>query len=361
MTACTMATDYGYDILLGSSPVLTSNFMHGPASTFFSDRCSTSVGFWDTTSTTMTSTTASYYSTDALVGQFSDLRATDRFHGTYARTGSLRRSKKLDRAKKEFAQNKPLLLTSPSKSCLRQIDEQSPDDTTDLTTPTKEKKKVCFADALGRQLAQIKLITERPDCPPLWSPQFLEKVTGGIEKESSTVNEWELTFTQPVSDYINFKNKLDNENVTLENVLLDTKVKGIAKGTISVRNISFHKDVTVRYTTNNWLTTEDVLCTYVPSAVTCASYDLYDRFSFEITLPEEPESDKLQFCIRYSSDGQEFWDNNNGRNYIIVSYRTKNKNKNSNSKTGDAYKMNMDSWSEFASWNCAADNLSPYW
>ena len=43
------------------------------------------------------------------------------------------------------------------------------------TSPTKEKKSVSFADAQGLQLAFIRLITEPSDCPPKWSPDFLEQ------------------------------------------------------------------------------------------------------------------------------------------------------------------------------------------
>ena len=122
MTACTMSSDYGVELLLGTSPVLTSPFPTSSGSRF-SDfpRCGNGPGVWDVSP----SRQPNYYSADSLVEQFSDLRTTEKLQKTYARTGSLRRSKKLDRLKKEFAQNKPLLLTNPAKSILRQIDEQA--------------------------------------------------------------------------------------------------------------------------------------------------------------------------------------------------------------------------------------------
>lgn len=43
-------------------------------------------------------------------------------------------------------------------------------------SPTKEKKKVSFADMTGGNLTSIKIITERPDHPPRWSQDFLEQV-----------------------------------------------------------------------------------------------------------------------------------------------------------------------------------------
>ena len=58
------------------------------------------------------------------------------------------------------------------------------------------------------------------------------QVTGGVTPDPPTT-EWQLTFAQPVADYVNFKNKLDREYITLENVIIDAR-KAVAKGTVSV-------------------------------------------------------------------------------------------------------------------------------
>ncbi|XP_018020774.1 protein phosphatase 1 regulatory subunit 3B isoform X2 [Hyalella azteca] len=346
MTACTMPSDYGAELMLGSSPVMGSGF-HGTGSSFFSEypRCGSPSSMWGDQ--------GSYYPSP-LTGSYSDLNAPDPCR-SFARTGSLRRPKKLNKIKKDFP--KPLLLTIPAKSILRSPDEFPQEEDAVATSPNREKKRVAFADTLGHTLAQIKVITERPDCPPFWSAEFIEKVTGGFSAEKPP-NRWELTFSQPVSDYMGFKLRLDRENVALENVVIE-ETQGIVKGTVKVRNLSFHKDVLVRYSSDAWLSSRDVSGVFIPAPTTSVAYDLYDRFSFEIPLPEANLTDKLEFCVRFSCDGREYWDNNSGRNYVAISFRSKNDEK--KNKTNDAYQLSLDSWTEFASWNHLSLDDSPYW
>lgn len=119
MTACTMPSDYGAELFLGSSPVVGSGF-HGSGSSFFSDynRCGSPVSVWGND---VAATNSAYYP-GTLMGQCADnINTPDQFR-SFARTGSLRRSKKINKLKNEFA-SKPLLLTIPAKSILRQQDE----------------------------------------------------------------------------------------------------------------------------------------------------------------------------------------------------------------------------------------------
>ncbi|KAF2358278.1 CBM21 (carbohydrate binding type-21) domain [Trinorchestia longiramus] len=292
MTACTMPSDYGAELMLGSSPVLGSGF-HGSGSSFFSEypRCGSPSTLWGDQNNT-----SSYYPSP-LSGSYTDLNAPEQCRA-FARTGSLRRPKKLNKLKTDLP--KPLLLTIPAKSILRSPDEYPQEEDT-ATSPNREKKKVAFADTLGHKLAQIKLITERPDCPPFWSSEFIEKVTGGLPTEKPP-NEWELTFSQPASDYMNFKLRLERENVALENVIIEES-KRILSGTVKVHNLSFHKDVLIRYSSNGWLTSNDAVATYIQSPTTSVAYDLYDRFGFEVPLPDANITDKLEFCVRFTCDG----------------------------------------------------------
>lgn len=118
--------------------------------------------------------------------------------------------------------------------------------------------------------------------------------------------------------------------------------------------------VSVRYTTNNWASYDDVEATFVPSLAASASYDIYDTFSFSLPLPGSTQADKIEFCICYDADGCEFWDNNNSKNYVIVSFRPR-ANVVENSKPKDVYDVEIDSWSEFASWNHLSLDDAPYW
>ena len=42
-----------------------------------------------------------------------------------------------------------------------------------------------------------------------------------------------------------------------------------------------------------------------------------DQFSFDIETPAMNEGDKIKIAVCFRTSGQEFWDNNNGKNYTI--------------------------------------------
>lgn len=55
-------------------------------------------------------------------------------------------------------------------------------------------------------------------------------------------------------------------NVSLENVIVKEN-DSIVVGTVKVKNISFHKEVIVRTTWDDWKSQEDIFCTYSPVCV----------------------------------------------------------------------------------------------
>nr|CAD7407739.1 unnamed protein product [Timema poppensis] len=283
----------------------------------------------------------------------------------------------------------PLPAMAPRRPCLViRPDDASSSDETDLPSPTRLKKKVVFADDKGLSLTEVRVMTEPSNVPPVWSLQFLAQVTRGISAEVAP-EPWELTFPQPASDYLDFRHRLDTGNVSLENVIV-RESEDIVVGTVKVRNISFHKEVFVRLTSDKWATHEDAFCTYVENNVGCvvpSTYVLYDTFSFRLTLP--PRSRCVEFCVCFRGETGEFWDNNGGKNYVMLKKPSavvtngdvgfqgeadaillKNQLRRNNSdlssslngpkKCSDALHAGMDSWSEFASWN-HLDNSSPYW
>nr|XP_027208476.1 uncharacterized protein LOC113802155 [Penaeus vannamei] len=205
---------------------------------------------------------------------------------------------------------------APIKSCLvaRQEDEYEQEG---AVSPTRLKKRVVFADDQGRPLTEVRLLTERSDCPPRWTADFLEQVRGG----GGAGGPVELAFRQPASDYSGDEGPLETNNVSLENVVIkesEARVTGTVKVGLSLvrsfvrllcRNLSYHKQVKVRYTTSNWLAHDDVYADYVPSAATAtgASYDLYDTFTFALPLPSSNQADKLEFCVCYTCSDAEFW------------------------------------------------------
>ena len=75
----------------------------------------------------------------------------------------------------------------------------------------------------------------------------------------------------------------------------------------------------IRYTLDNWCTWTESRAIYDADA--SSTIDSHrDTFNFFISFPSYfPIGTKCQFCIRYRDgvDGNEYWDNNDGKNYII--------------------------------------------
>lgn len=103
-------------------------------------------------------------------------------------------------------------------------------------------------------------MAEPSNVPPLWSIDFLSHVTQGLISPEVT-EEWTITFRQPASDYLHFRNKLDTGNVSLENVIVKEN-ESMLVGTVKVKNVSFEKEVLVRLTWDSWKSVQDTFCTY---------------------------------------------------------------------------------------------------
>lgn len=250
-----------------------------------------------------------------------------------------------------------------------------PDDCTDAdngfaplspTSPTKNKKRVVFADDRGLALEQVKVMTEPSDCPPRWRDEFFEHVTRG-ETVKVALDRWEPVFPQPASDYLEFRRKLEHDNVSLENVIARETDQTVS-GTVKVKNLAFNKEVTVRVSTDNWISFKNYQCSYVPSGSEGTSVcDIYDTFSFIFEIPPEAASKghTIVFCILYNCEGDEYWDNNGGNNYKLIPVSSTTANKNGTEpvavpKFADAFTARIDTWTEFASWNHLI-NDAPYW
>ncbi|XP_012264336.1 protein phosphatase 1 regulatory subunit 3C isoform X2 [Athalia rosae] len=269
-----------------------------------------------------------------------------------------------------------------------------------LHNNNKQKKRVVFADDRGRPLTQVRVMSEPSNVPPLWSSAYLAGVTRGVKVEAAPTP-WVTTFPQPASDYLAFRRKLDQDAVSLENVIV-REAEQCLVGTVKVKNLAYDKEIVVRASSDNWQSHEDAHCSYVaqPGAAQAALV-LYDTFRFRLTLP--PRSEKIEFCVCYRVGGEEYWDNNEGNNYIVrkkpepqqspklpqsngmtlisstTTTTTLSNGCNGNATDGtsiqmgingtnyreanrlrDATRANMQAWSEFASWNHLV-NDSPYW
>ncbi|CAL5982023.1 Conserved_hypothetical protein [Hexamita inflata] len=79
----------------------------------------------------------------------------------------------------------------------------------------------------------------------------------------------------------------------------------ILSGVIKVANLGFEKQVIIHSTTDNWKTKK----------ATHAIHVVNNDFKFNIVL--DSIAHKIQFVIQFICAGQEYWDNNSGKNYSL--------------------------------------------
>lgn len=190
------------------------------------------------------------------------------------------------------------------------------------TSPTgtpRKKKAVRFADALGLDLESVRHIRSNDDLstvPTSALPQDSHVQT--MTSSSVPPHYLYMEFSQPRSRQ-DFLCRVYDQKVSLESCVCDDKDLVIA-GCIRVYNISFRKEVVVRYTTNGWVTYRDTPASYLPNS----SDGTTDQFSFTIVLPSYFDvGSRLEFAIWYRAGddlSQSHWDNNQDANYCVDCY-----------------------------------------
>ena len=133
-------------------------------------------------------------------------------------------------------------------------------------------------------------------------------------RSSTPPFEWEIRLT-------NFPQESAQRNVMpvrVEKVFLSSDNKNLI-GSVVVKNLAFHKLVVARFTLDYWKTTSEVVAEYSNDIRRKQLDDGFDRFNFSIKLEDQAnlESKTMFFCVRYSVNGQEFWDSNGNVNYQI--------------------------------------------
>ncbi|KAF7627311.1 CBM21 domain-containing protein [Meloidogyne graminicola] len=124
---------------------------------------------------------------------------------------------------------------------------------------------------------------------------------------------WKLAFKQPASEYLKFRESLDRLKVALENVMLRNDL-GRMNGTIKVANIAYEKKVFVRISTDRWNTFRDR-----PAKYQCSPSKAFDTFRFDLDIPRNDKPDsRIEFCVCYIANNTEYWDSNDGRNFVLV-------------------------------------------
>jgi len=133
-----------------------------------------------------------------------------------------------------------------------------------------------------------------------------------------------------------------NPHVYLESIspiLLASARPPLLRGTVRVRNVSYEKRVVARFTIDDWTTVSEVLARYTGPAVSgahhCGDFDdgKWDRFAFSISLEfhaarragasSHSRTFTLLLAVRFTAPGVgEWWDNNGGNNFSILSAHT---------------------------------------
>ena len=232
----------------------------------------------------------------------------------------------------------------------------------------RSRKQVSFADNHGKPLAEVRLMVEKTEDPPaqrsdsshLISPNTLDMV---VKAPPLTLN-----FSQPASEYLAFRDKIEQNSVSLENVLLNEYT---VLGTIKVKNLSFEKRVFVRHTVNYWDTHCDTDATFIPGPGDIPGRpSCHDTFQFSFQLHATTDrSMHIQFAVCYETLGVQYWDSNGGENYVIVGDavqeptvpRTTNDNNNNNGKIMESRVFGSSNLTHFACWRKMDKRLAYYW
>ncbi|KAL3962979.1 hypothetical protein ACCO45_004502 [Purpureocillium lilacinum] len=106
--------------------------------------------------------------------------------------------------------------------------------------------------------------------------------------------------------------------VRLEN-LLQSSDQTTLLGSVAVANLAFQKAVICRFTLDYWKTTSEVAADYSHEILPRETPLGHDRFTFSIKMADitNLEAKTLFLCVRYTVNGQEYWDTNNGSHFQV--------------------------------------------
>ncbi|XP_051489078.1 protein phosphatase 1 regulatory subunit 3D [Apus apus] len=180
--------------------------------------------------------------------------------------------------------------------------------------------RVRFADAFGLELTKVKVFQTGED------PSIPLHVLSRLSINSDLwYSSWDLEYTmqclvpdfQQPADCIDFSSRLQEQQVCLERV---TSSDLGLNGTIQVRNVAFEKQVSVRYTFNQWKSLHEVCARWQSSIPEKNGQDQVDVFTFFLPVPPFllQLCSVVQFAARYQVNGREYWDNNRGKNYSLT-------------------------------------------
>ncbi|KAM6147726.1 protein phosphatase 1 regulatory subunit 3D [Erethizon dorsatum] len=176
---------------------------------------------------------------------------------------------------------------------------------------------VRFADALGLELAQVKVFNAGDD--PSVPLHVLSRLAINSDLCCSS-QDLEFALQCLVPDFLppieaaDFSERLGRQLVCLERVTCsDLGVNGVVR----VRNVAFEKQVTVRYTFSEWRSAHEVQARWRGPAGIEGSEDVF-AFGFPVPPFLLELGSQVHFALRYRVAGAEYWDNNGGRDYSLT-------------------------------------------
>jgi hypothetical protein len=200
------------------------------------------------------------------------------------------------------------------------------------------KKMVRFADTVGRELTQVQyiqsLIEDDDDSKEfsfvknnLYVPKSYniehKPWTFDVVSASKPISDTRIAkrffrlYRQPNSEHPDiYLHDIWRSQIKLEHADIHSKSPLTSEqclhGTLWVTNASYWKNVRVKYTSNRWVNTYEYEAQH-----RCHSNDFrnIDQFEFSIDIPHD--IDRIDFVLRYYVNGQEHWDNNEGKNYTL--------------------------------------------
>ncbi|XP_041935152.1 uncharacterized protein ppp1r3aa isoform X2 [Alosa sapidissima] len=169
--------------------------------------------------------------------------------------------------------------------------------------PPIVRRKVSFADAFGLDLVSVKEFRSKDQ------EGKVEDFLCGLDTDEYYLS---CLFTPPSPDVL--LEKVEEKKVAMAAIELLPGTTTV-RGTVRVANLCFQKAVYVRTTFDCWANYFDLLAEYIPGSSTGDT----DDFTFRLTMvpPFEPEGLRVEFCLRYETAAGNFWESNNGMNYVL--------------------------------------------
>jgi Carbohydrate/starch-binding module (family 21) len=101
--------------------------------------------------------------------------------------------------------------------------------------------------------------------------------------------------------------------------MVDTDQLRIA---VMLKNIAYEKQVTIRYSTDNWITYNDVFAKFDTTVTANVNhYPVIDRFVAVLdTSTLQGTGANFDYAVCYKAAGVEHWDNNGGRNHKVLKH-----------------------------------------